>query len=99
MFGENVEEFQFDRFLGNPTFKAADGEPIEPVRAFGGGAHPCPGRRFIGYESRALLATLLATYDLELSTTAFPGIYAPTNGMGISDPDRKIGIRLSRRSK
>jgi cytochrome P450 len=36
------------------------------MRAFGGGSHLCPGRKFIANEVKALIATLATSCEIDL---------------------------------
>lgn len=64
--------FQYDRFL-DPNKKALNGKLLSTyLRPFGGGAHLCPGRRFISYEARAFLAMLLLKLDMKLEDASEP---------------------------
>ncbi|KAK4034180.1 cytochrome P450 [Parachaetomium inaequale] len=68
--GEDVDEFKPERFLGS---RKADGEDgpgsSKAMRAafqpFGGGLHLCPGRNFALAEMMAVMATLLLGYEVE----------------------------------
>jgi cytochrome P450 len=63
---ENPETFQYDRFL-DPQATSKKGTKLSShLRPFGGGVHLCPGRKFIGYEARAILAMILLKYDMRL---------------------------------
>ena len=63
---EHPYEFQYDRFVNDPAAK--DGKPLlSHVRAFGGGGHLCSGRKFIAYETQALIAMMLTRLDLRLA--------------------------------
>jgi hypothetical protein len=61
----------------------------------------CPGRKFIGYDTRALLAiTLLLKYAMRLMTgETRPKIDLTRQGTTVNVPDRdpKIEIRLRRK--
>jgi cytochrome P450 len=99
----DADRFQWDRFLPNNS----SGEPVnffkhgqlvnDPMRAFGGGAHLCPGRKFIANEVKAVVATLVTNCDVRLLTneTIAPDMWR--QGAGIPQPDKavKIQIRLS----
>ena len=100
----NPETFQYDRFL-DPKAKVAHGGGgllQNYFKPFGGGAHLCPGRKFIGYETRALLAMLLSRLDLQLAPQdqALPpvGIQRQRQGASVAHPDRDPILEIRRRS-
>mmetsp|Transcript_18345 Transcript_18345/g.25239 ORF Transcript_18345/g.25239 Transcript_18345/m.25239 type:complete len:515 (-) Transcript_18345:520-2064(-) len=99
-------KYQYDRFapkMGSDgkmipaTFTKNGKQVTEPVRAFGGGSHLCPGRKFISCEAQAFIALLLSRFDLRLmSSESSPQIDYSSQGVGISHPDRDptIEVRL-----
>jgi cytochrome P450 len=100
---ENPDMFVWNRFLPDPTtgeapvFTTKDGLPLkgEPVIAFGGGAHRCPGRRFIENEVKSLLAYMFTKFELRLAEgESVPGKHLPTQGLGVSFPDREMYIEI-----
>mmetsp|Transcript_29679 Transcript_29679/g.39629 ORF Transcript_29679/g.39629 Transcript_29679/m.39629 type:complete len:519 (+) Transcript_29679:97-1653(+) len=107
LFHDNLT-YKYDRFApkmdkdGNvkPPEFSKNGKLIsEPTRFFGGGAHLCPGRKFISYEMQALVAVLLIRFDMKLvasSDESPPQIDYSSQGVGVSHPDRDptIMVRL-----
>eukprot|EP00550_Attheya_septentrionalis_P006736 CAMPEP_0198294484 /NCGR_PEP_ID=MMETSP1449-20131203/22548_1 /TAXON_ID=420275 /ORGANISM="Attheya septentrionalis, Strain CCMP2084" /LENGTH=496 /DNA_ID=CAMNT_0043994445 /DNA_START=149 /DNA_END=1639 /DNA_ORIENTATION=+ len=97
---ENPNQFQYDRFVDTAkVFKYKSGKPLThaPVMAFGGGAHLCPGRKFIAYEVKLFLAMLMINFDMVLvDGERHPNINPAMQGIGVSHPDHdpKIEIRL-----
>ena len=64
---DHPETFQYDQFL-DAEAKSKNGCTLSYyLRPFGGGQHHCPGRKFIGYEARALLAMILLKYKMRLA--------------------------------
>ncbi|KAL3940513.1 MAG: hypothetical protein SGBAC_004964 [Bacillariaceae sp.] len=87
---ENPETFQYDRFL-DPTKKALNGKRLSSYwRPFGGGAHLCPGRKYISYEARAFLATLLLKVDIKLDDPRepIPTIALHRQGFSVAHPNK-----------
>lgn len=98
---EKPTKFQFDRFVGKNkndfTFKNGKVLPHNPVTAFGGGNHYCPGRKFIFYEARLFLAMLIENFEMRLvKGECIPPIDKSRVGIGVSQPlkDVKIEFRL-----
>ena len=94
-------EFRWDRFLGtSQKFRLPNGRMVsDPIKAFGGGAHTCSGRRFIVYEFKALMARLFREYELRLSDFEgpLPGSDKAMEGVGMSFPDRDLDIEVRHR--
>ena len=87
---QDPTEFRFDRFL-HPTEKAPDGKLLSSyLRPFGGGAHLCPGRKFISYEARAFLAMLLLNVDMKLQDVdePIPDIQLQRQGFSVAHPKK-----------
>lgn len=77
---------------------------VSYLRAFGGGAHYCSGRKFIANQTKALLAMMVVTMDLKLqqpqqqpsssngnnqnTSDVIPGIDFGRQGITINSPDR-----------
>jgi len=90
--------FQYDRFL-DPTARSLKGNTLlsSHLRPFGGGAHLCPGRKFIAYESQAFLAMMFVTLDMRLvEGESRPGILYGLQGISVAHPDRdpKMEVRV-----
>jgi cytochrome P450 len=93
--------FVFDRFLpgpdGPPRFSRR-GEKIPfHLVPFGGGRNACPGRFFARNELKLIVATLLAEYDVELTTTASPDLDFSRVGLGVPPPTFDPPFRVRRR--
>ncbi|CAB9522261.1 25-hydroxycholesterol 7-alpha-hydroxylase (Fragment) [Seminavis robusta] len=98
----NPKQFQYDRFVGKPQFTFASGAKINffPVVAFGGGEHLCPGRKFISYEARLLLALLMLNFDMRLAEgETIPGIDLTNIGVGVCHPEREVKVEIKRRQE
>jgi len=103
MIFEDPEVYKFDRFL-DPKAKTPDGKALlsSQLRPFGGGSHSCPGRKFIDYEARALLAMMLLKLDMQLTPQqpegekggGVPEIDFTRQGLGVSPPDRDVSIQF-----
>jgi hypothetical protein len=104
---EDAESYRYDRFapvegangtLQERTFCKKDGRRVaKPLVAFGGGAHLCPGRRFISYETQAFVAVLITMFDMRLVREhgdIAPSIDYSTQGVGVSHPNRDIKVEF-----
>mmetsp|Transcript_16372 Transcript_16372/g.45921 ORF Transcript_16372/g.45921 Transcript_16372/m.45921 type:complete len:90 (-) Transcript_16372:54-323(-) len=68
------------------------------LRPFGGGVHMCPGRKFIGYEARAMLAMILLKYEMRIRPgETRPGIDFSRQGMSVGVPERDVEIEVRAR--
>jgi cytochrome P450 len=96
---DNPKGFRYDRFL-DPDATGKKGTKLSThLRPFGGGVHMCPGRKFIGYEARAVLATILLNYDVRLKDgETRPEIDFTRQGMSVSVPERDVDIEARIRS-
>lgn len=98
---ENPTEFRYDRFVGKSKqdFTYADGTtPLthDPVIPFGGGEHLCPGRKFVSYEARLLVALLMQNFDIRLvQGQTRPSTDPAMVGIGVLQPttDPKAEVR------
>jgi len=99
----DAETFLFDRFapskgddgrLQPRKFSKDERTVVEPVRPFGGGAHLCPGRKFIAYETRAFVGVLLTKFDMRLAGGAFPLIDYSSQGVGVSHPSTDVTVEI-----
>eukprot|EP00797_Seminavis_robusta_P003115 Sro1196_g251450.2 (429) ;mRNA; r:6646-7932 len=101
---EAPTEFRWDRFLTSSTGEPAKfyraGKLVnDPMRAFGGGAHLCPGRKFIANEVKALIATLATSCEIELVNPDKKAEFDMwRQGAGIPQPKEPVLIRLLRSS-
>jgi len=86
---EDPEVFKYDRFLDEKELSKNGKLLINQLRPFGGGAHLCPGRKFIGYETRAFLAMMLLRLDMKLDDDMKkkPGIQLHRQGFSVAHPD------------
>jgi len=106
---DDPETYQYDRFApvaGKPAVFTKNGKQVaEPLRAFGGGGHLCPGRKFILYETLVFCAVLLTQFDMKLSAeeTATEqqavGIDYSMQGVGISHPNRDPAMEIRVRAQ
>lgn len=99
---DEPEEYRFDRFVDmeSKSWTYASGKKLthSPVMSFGGGSHLCPGRKFISYEVRLLLAMMLQNFDLRIPNgETRPGINLAMQGIGISQPDRDPKVEIRQR--
>ena len=101
---ENPKEFRYDRFMpdsvtGKPPVFTKNGKIItDPLKAFGGGEHMCPGRRFIGYEARHFLACLFSKFDLRFAEgDSLPSIDKSLQGLGVGQPGGELYIEITPR--
>ena len=111
----NPETFQWDRFLPKTndssssssssttsvrtTFTHKNGKTIDAWKAFGGGAHLCPGRKFIGYEAQAYLAMIIRQLDIRLKQgETIPGIHPKMTGVGVNHPATDVKVEMRRRT-
>lgn len=108
---EDAERYRYDRFAPTvgadgtprePTFGKKGGRRVaKPLVAFGGGAHLCPGRRFISCETQAFVAILISMFDMRLviGDGSPPSIDFASQGVGVSHPDRDIQMELRLRKQ
>ena len=75
IFGEDVDEFRWDRFLNDKKtgprrfVDAKTGNHVpQPLIIFGGGVSMCPGRHFARDEIKLTVTTLLRGFDVELTS-------------------------------
>lgn len=66
VFGDDVHEFRFDRFLGIENEGLAKGKSYRP---FGGGSTYCPGRFVAKQEVFMFVAAVLARFDISTVAT------------------------------
>ena len=94
-------EFRFDRFLsedGRPLQWTKDGERVHFfMLPFGGGKSMCPGRYFAINEFKITVATLLASFDLELLSDEVPSFDLSRTGFGTYPPASDVPFRFRRR--
>jgi len=97
--------FDYKRFIPDPvtgeqaSFKR-HGKIIDPLRFFGGGSHMCPGRKFIVYEAKAFIASLLYQYELKLPNDELQGtvgIDKTYQGLGVNKPERDVDVLIGKR--
>jgi cytochrome P450 len=101
----NPLSFDYKRFMPDPvtgeqpSFKR-NGKVVDPLRFFGGGSHMCPGRKFIVYEAKAFIASLLQQYDMKLSMDELNGtvgIDKTYQGLGVNKPERDVDVLIRKR--
>jgi cytochrome P450 len=93
-YGDNVNEFQHNRFVRSPGIKKPT--PVA-FRGFGGGSTLCPGRHFASTEFLAFAALMIAQFDFEpvegswvTPKTEKAGAHAT-----VAPPDTDIEMRIS----
>ena len=60
----------------------------------------CPGRKFIVYEAKAFIASLLQQYDMKLSMDELNGtvgIDKTYQGLGVNKPERDVDVLIRKR--
>mmetsp|Transcript_57866 Transcript_57866/g.62523 ORF Transcript_57866/g.62523 Transcript_57866/m.62523 type:complete len:575 (-) Transcript_57866:91-1815(-) len=88
-----------------PVFTKNGKRVLEPVRAFGGGSHLCPGRKFIAFEIQAFVALLITKFDMKLvgsmegggildDNNNRPEIDYSMQGVGISHPNKDVVVEI-----
>lgn len=99
---ENPTSFVYDRFMPDaqgkaPLFTSSSGKKLA-VSPFGGGAHMCPGRKFIQYEFLALVSITLQMVEMRLvEGETLPSVDQKAEGVGISCPQGDMKIQIRRR--
>ena len=84
---DEPETFHYDRFILKNTEK--------DIRPFGGGSRLCPGRKFIRYEVQAFISLLMVNFDMRIvEGESKPDINYAMQGVGVSQPDRKVMIEI-----
>ena len=92
--------FRYDRFItvDGPKHFTKGGQRVQfPLLPFGAGASTCPGRFFARNEFKIVVATLLSSFDVELSSTAMPDLNFRRVGLGVPPPSKDLPFRLRRR--
>jgi len=81
------------------VFTTKEGKVLkEPVMAFGGGSHKCPGRFFIAYEMKFFLAALFSRFELRLAKgESVPPMAPAESGVGVILPARDVKMEIRRR--
>lgn len=100
---DKPNEFRYDRFVNTKrtdfSYKSGKTLTHDPVIAFGGGEHLCPGRKFISYEARLFLAQLLQNFDMKMADgETRPGIDLTMMGIGVTHPDKDPKVEIRCRS-
>ena len=99
---DNPHSFQWDRFLPN---KNTSSNLDSMMRAFGGGVHLCPGRKFIANEVKVFVATLISNCDMRLAPHDDCHYYDQIQaskwrqGAGIPQPNLPVDIQLKFKPK
>lgn len=97
VFGDDAQEFKFDRFLGTENAGLVKGKSFRP---FGGGPTYCPGRFVAKQEVFMFVATVLARFNLSTTTQhttgskkeegqAFPRLDRKKPSLGVMGPVAK----------
>lgn len=105
---EDPESFRWDRFLPNrsgekPIFKKNGKVIATPVKAFGGGASMCPGRKFASIEVKSFVAILFRQFELSIQPIAggsmppSPKVDSSRVGLGIVLPIDDILVEFRKR--
>ena len=84
---EEPTKFQYDRFV-DPNARSKKGTLLTSHwKPFGGGAHLCPGRKFITYEFQALLAMILLKIDMRFAEgEGKPSVDLGRQGASVAQP-------------
>lgn len=98
--------FKWDRFLpgpdGKPPVFTKNGEVLRrPIDAFGGGPTMCPGRRFAKMEIKAIVATLLLSFEIRFAGGTLadpPPMKDLGTGFSLGMPDADVSIELRMRN-
>ena len=93
VWGEDVEEFRYDRFVKSKVSRAA-------FRSFGGGSTLCPGRHFATLEVMAWTIMLVLRYDItpaDGQAWEAPPTEKTNMATVITTPDYDIDVELSNR--
>ena len=90
---------RFYKLRGNENTRKYDITSTSPsFLAFGHGPHACPGRFFVAYEMKLLLAHIVLGYDLKMET-AMKGVKPPNVTLNISSfPDPNCELMFRRRA-
>ena len=92
-FGEDVKDFDPDRFEKNPHLRRSPA-----FRPFGGGITQCPGRFLARYMVFSFVALVLHRYDVSLAMPQpMPQGSKEKPAVGIVDGDRDLLIRFKER--
>ncbi|KAH4043923.1 hypothetical protein HBH98_117350 [Parastagonospora nodorum] len=93
-YGENVYDFQHNRFVRSPGVKRPS--PVA-FRGFGGGSTLCPGRHFASTEVLAFVALMITRFDFK--STEGSWITPKTDNAGahgtVAPPDTDVEVRIS----
>jgi len=90
---------RFYKLRGKDNTRKYDMSSTSPsFLAFGHGPHACPGRFFVAYEMKLLLAHIVLGYDLKMETTG-KGVKPPNVTLNISSfPDPNCKLMFLRRA-
>jgi len=101
----NADNFVYSRFSKDKSTKkepifTKNGKKVN-TRYWGGGAHLCPGRKFINYETQAFVACLMTQYDMDLVDEEGRSLSFDknSNGVGVGKPDRNVYFRVMKRKE
>lgn len=93
-FGDNVSEFDPNRFIKNPRLCRSSA-----FRPFGGGATECPGRFLAKHMVLNFVALLFHRFDVSLALPqSLPRYLESKPAIGISSGDSDLQVRLKERT-
>ena len=84
IFGDDCDEFVFDRFLRDGSEPGKPNPGVRSVRAFGGGSTLCPGRHFATNEIFSAVVMILNTFDISLVDPSRPLVVPREKGSSVS---------------
>lgn len=98
VWGDNVDEFDYTRFLQQPDSKPRRHNPVA-FRGFGGGSTLCPGRHFAATEILAFAAFIILQFDARPCSGSWVSpTWKNTNpATSIHQPDHDLGIEITPR--
>lgn len=85
----------------SPTFLTANGDKkiADPFRAFGGGAHYCPGRKFATSIAKSFTANLVYRYDMNLLGSTRAEYDFARDAFGVLHPKNDVDIQICLREE
>ncbi|KAH9905705.1 cytochrome P450 [Xylariomycetidae sp. FL2044] len=96
--GENVDEFQYKRFIREKSAKGKRHNPVS-FRGFGGGSTLCPGRHFVATEILAFAALIVMRFNVRplQGSWKMPTVQNSNIALSIQKPDHDIEVILEPR--
>lgn len=99
--GDDVDEFNYQRFIRDPADKNSRGHDPAAFRVFGGGSVVCPGRYFAKTEILALSALMILRFDVRpcLGHWSIPTVHKSNPGISFQQPDHDIAVTVQPRDE